>query len=43
VAPAFREHNVAVSLQRLEAGIAVDVEHALEVRQMGSWHADSKN
>jgi hypothetical protein len=35
MAPACGEHNVAFLRQLLEAGIAVDVEHALEVLQMG--------
>jgi hypothetical protein len=41
MAPACGEHDVAFLRQGLEAGIAVDMEHALEVLQMGSWTLSS--
>jgi hypothetical protein len=41
MAPACGEHDVAFVRQGLEADIAVDMEHALEVFQMRSWSFSS--
>ena len=41
MAPTCGEHDVALARQGFEAGIAVDMEHALEVLQMGSWTLSS--
>ena len=41
MAPTCSEHDVSFVRQGLEAGIAVDMEHTLEVRQMRSWPLSS--